>query len=282
MNQSIQNKSYKVVILGAGFAGLGMAAQLKRAGFNDFVVLEKAAEIGGVWRDNIYPGAACDTQSHLYCYNFFPHYRVSRLYADQPEFIRYMNELITEYDLADHIILNAKITNAEWNSNQLHWDFTINYNTNITGQYFIPAWGQLNTPNTPKMDGFDQFKGQSFHSAQWDNSVDLKDKNVISIGAAASAIQYIPKIAPITKSLTIFQRSANWIQPRIQVVFSEAELDEFENNPSIFQKSRTTLFEMRETGFSVLAQGSDAQKQGTRDALNYLESIITDPELRKN
>lgn len=281
MNQLINQSFYKIVILGAGFAGLGMAAQLKKAGINDFIVLEKKSAIGGVWRDNIYPGAACDTQSHLYCYEFFPHLRVSRLYADQPEFIHYMNELIHEFDLTQHIVLNAEISSANWDEIQLKWDFKINNTIDISAKYFIPAWGQLNTPNIPDFKGFEKFKGQSFHSAQWDKQVSLNGKNVASIGAAASAVQYIPKIAPNVKNLTIFQRSANWVLPRQQVVFTEEELDNFEKKPSDFMRSRDALFEIREQGFSVLAQGSEAQEKGALEAKKYLEDTIPDPVLRQ-
>ncbi|UNM96911.1 NAD(P)/FAD-dependent oxidoreductase [Ignatzschineria rhizosphaerae] len=281
MNQLVNHSQHKIVILGAGFGGLGMAAQLKKAGFNDFIIIEKGADIGGVWRDNIYPGAACDTQSHLYCYQFFPHLRVSRLYADQPEFINYMNALIEEYQLRDHIILNAEITKATWDQEQHVWQFIINETKEITSQYFIPAWGQLNTPSIPDFKGLNTFKGQYFHSARWDYAVDLKDKKVASIGAAASAVQYIPEIAPVTKDLTIFQRSANWILPRQQVVFTEEELNQFEENPETFMQSRKELFDMRESGFSVLTQGSDAQKLGMQEAKNYLNETIKDPILRE-
>lgn len=281
MNQLINQSFYKIVILGAGFAGLGMAAQLKKAGINDFIILEKKSAIGGVWRDNIYPGAACDTQSHLYCYEFFPHLRVSRLYADQPEFIQYMNELIQEFNLEQHIIFNAEISSANWNENESKWGFTVNNTTNISSKYFIPAWGQLNTPNIPTFKGFEKFKGKSFHSAQWNNQISLNEKNIASIGAAASAVQYIPKVAPSAKKLTIFQRSANWILPRQQVIFTEEELDNFEKNPDDFMKSRGTLFDIREEGFSVLTQGSDEQKKGALEAKQYLEDTISDPILRQ-
>lgn len=281
MTQLTNHSHHKIIILGAGFGGLGMAAQLKKSGFNDFIILEKASEIGGVWRDNIYPGAACDTQSHLYCYQFFPHLRVSKLYAEQPEFINYMNALIDEYQLRDHIILNAEITKAVWNQEKKSWQFNINETEEITSQYFIPAWGQLNTPSIPNFKGLENFKGEFFHSARWDHSLDLKNKKVASIGAAASAVQYIPEIAPKVEKLTVFQRSANWILPRQQVVFTEDELNQFEKNPETFMQSREELFNMRELGFSALTQGSKAQKQGMQEAKNYLKTAIKDPILRE-
>lgn len=281
MTQLTIHSHHKIVILGAGFGGLGMAAQLKKSGINDFIILEKGADIGGVWRDNIYPGAACDTQSHLYCYEFFPHLRVSRLYANQPEFIDYMNALIDEYQLRDHIILNAEITKATWNQEKKSWQFSINEKEEITSQYFIPAWGQLNTPSIPDFRGLENFKGKFFHSARWDYSIDLNNKKVASIGSAASAVQYIPEIAPKVETLTVFQRSANWILPRQQVIFTKEELNQFENNPETFMQSREELFNMREVGFSVLTQGSDAQKQGMQEAKNYLNTTIKDPVLRE-
>lgn len=286
MTRLKNHSNHKIVILGAGFSGLGMAAQLKSAGFNDFIILEKAAAIGGVWRDNTYPGAACDTQSHLYCYSYFPHLRVSRLYADQPEFIRYMNELIDAYHLREHIALEAEITRAQWDNAEHCWNFTVNdlsQNETITlqGQYFIPAWGQLNTPNIPNFPGLDDYQGEYFHSANWNHNCTLKEKRVASVGAAASAVQYIPEVAKDAGHLTIFQRSANWILPREQVYFSEEELDQFEENPELYMESRQALFTMREEGYDVLTQGSEAQKAGAKMALDYLNSTISDPELRK-
>lgn len=285
MEEHMQNFTdhsfHKIVILGAGFGGLGMGAQLKMAGIDDFIIIEKAADIGGVWRDNIYPGAACDVQAHLYCYSFFLHLRVSSLFAEQPEFMRYMRELIDEFDLQKHIVLDTEITAAIWNNQQKLWDFQLNDEQSISGQYFIPAWGQLNVPNLPKIRGLDHFTGSHFHSARWDYNIDLTGKNVASIGAAASAVQYVPKIAKEVKKLTIFQRSANWVIPRENAIFSEKEIENFVQNPQQFKESRQAIFENRELRFNALIQGADAQKENMKVSRDYLDATIQDRELHQ-
>lgn len=281
MNKLINNSLHKIVILGAGFGGLGMGAQLKMAGIDNFIIVEKAADIGGVWRDNIYPGAACDVPAHLYCYSFFLHLRASSLFAEQPEFMRYMRELIEEYDLEKHIVLNTEITEAVWDNADKLWNFQLNDEIDIRGKYFIPAWGQLNVPNLPNIKGLEIFKGAYFHSARWDYDIELKGQNVASIGAAASAVQYVPKIAEEVKKLTIFQRSANWVIPRENAKFTEEEIEQFVKNPQLFEESRTAIFEDRESRFSALTQGSDAQKENMKISRDYLNETIEDPKLRQ-
>lgn len=278
----LKNKSHhKIVILGAGFGGLGMAAQLKMAGINDFIVLEKGSDIGGVWRDNTYPGAACDVESHLYCYSFFLHLRVTNSYAGQAEFMRYMNELVDEFDLREHIVLNAEIAKANWDDKEKQWDFTLQNDTTFSGNYFIPAWGQLNIPNFPHIEGVELFKGTYFHSARWDHSVDLTNKKVGSIGAAASAVQYIPEIAPKVEHLTVFQRSANWVIPREKTAFSKVDIAEFINDPELFKASRQALYDIKEQNFFSLKQGSKAQEKAIQLAKDYLNTAVTDPKLRE-
>ena len=276
MNQQVLD----VAILGSGYGGLGMAAVLKQNGIENFKIFEKADTLGGVWRDNIYPGAACDTQSHIYCFSYFPHLRVSRMYAGQEELLGYLNDLAQHFDLNSHLNYNAEITQAVWNPKQQLWDLDVRNLGQIKAKVFIPAWGQLNTPVIPKFKGAERFLGQSFHSARWQYEVNLQDKKVVSIGNAASAVQYIPEVAKMAKQLTIFQRSANWIMPRDQYVFSEVELDHFEHNPATFFASRAQIHQMREEGFKRTQHGSDLQQEGERLALQHLHDKIQDPVLR--
>ena len=270
-----------VAILGSGYGGLGMATQLKRHGIENFKIFEKASELGGVWRDNIYPGAACDTQSHIYCFSYFPHLRVSRMYAGQDELLGYLQCLAQHFDVNSHIQYNAEIIKATWNDTEQLWNLDIKNSAPVKAKVFVPAWGQLNKHVIPTFKGLESFKGAVFHSANWDYSVDLTDKKVISIGNAASAVQYIPEIAKVASQLTVFQRSANWIMPRDQQIFSEAELDEFEANPDKFFESRNYIHQMREDGFARTQQGSDSQKEGMRIALDFLHKNISDKTLQQ-
>lgn len=278
---SLQTTHHDVVILGAGFGGLGMGAQLIRAGIDDFVIFEKAPGPGGVWRDNGYPGAACDTEAHLYCYSFFPHLRVSRMYADRDELLGYMERLAAEYALDEHLMFNAEVTSAQWDAGAGLWRLRVAGSGEHTARVFIPAWGQLNTPLIPDFPGLDEFHGDAFHSARWDESIALAGKKVISIGAAASAVQYVPEVAKVARELTVFQRSANWIMPRNQVIFSEEQLDGFEQNPETFADSRRHLHAFRESGFERTRHATDAQRGGVEQALAHLEAQVPDPELRR-
>lgn len=273
-------QTYDIVILGAGFGGLGMGAQLKMHGIDNFIILERGDRIGGVWRDNAYPGAACDTESHLYCYSFHPHLRVSKMYADRDELLRYMDSMATRYELMSHISLNSELTRAQWDEDTHQWGFELADGRSLKGRFFVPAWGQLNKPAIPGFKGLDSFAGEYFHSAQWPADADLSGKKVASIGAAASAVQYVPEVAKIASQLTVFQRSANWIMPRNQIVFVREELDAFERTPELFAQSREKLHAFREDGFARTRHGTDAQKEGIKMATGHLAAQVPDVELR--
>ncbi|WOE40967.1 flavin-containing monooxygenase [Acinetobacter chinensis] len=277
----MNNKILDVAILGSGFGGLGMATRLKDKGIENFQIFEKSAELGGVWRDNIYPGAACDTEAHLYCFSYFPNLRVSRMYAGQQELLDYLNRFADHFHLREKIQFSSEIIHAAWNNAEQLWDLQIKDKGLIKAKVFVPAWGQLNKAVIPQFKGLENFKGQYFHSAEWDTAVDLKGKKVVSIGSAASAVQYIPEVAVEADHLTVFQRSANWIMPRNQVVFTEAQLDEFEQQPEKFFDSRNYLHNFRENGFDRTQQGTDAQKEGIRVALEHLHKHVQDEELRQ-
>ncbi|GLK91131.1 flavin-containing monooxygenase [Pseudomonas turukhanskensis] len=272
--------SYDIVILGAGFGGLGMAAQLKMQGIDNFIILERGNRIGGVWRDNAYPGAACDTESHLYCYSFYPHLRVSKMYADRDELLRYMDTLAEHYALMPHIKLGSELTQARWDETAQHWAFELADGARLQGRFFVPAWGQLNKPAIPAFKGLDNFAGQYFHSAQWPADAQLAGKKVASIGAAASAVQYVPEVAKEAAHLTVFQRSANWIMPRNQMVFSQQQLDAYSAQPELFHESRRDLHAFRENGFARTRHGTDAQQEGIKLASAHLAGQVPDLTLR--
>ncbi|MDE1165350.1 MAG: NAD(P)/FAD-dependent oxidoreductase [Pseudomonas sp.] len=272
--------TYDIVILGAGFGGLGMAAQLKMQGIDNFIVLERGNRIGGVWRDNAYPGAACDTESHLYCYSFFPHLRVSKMYADRQELLRYMDTLAAHYDVLPHVKLDSELSEARWDESAQRWVFLLADGSHLQGRFFVPAWGQLNKPAIPAFKGLGNFAGQYFHSAQWPADAHLAGKKVASIGAAASAVQYVPEVAKEAKHLTVFQRSANWIMPRNQIVFTPAQLDAYSAKPELFHESRRELHAFRENGFARTRHGTEAQQEGIKMASGHLAAQVPDAELR--
>ncbi|GAA1795741.1 NAD(P)/FAD-dependent oxidoreductase [Leucobacter iarius] len=268
------------VIIGAGYGGLGAAAQLTRAGFRDFAILERADRIGGVWRDNTYPGAACDTQSVIYCYTYFPHLEATRMYSEQPELLGYLEALATEFELVDRIRFDSEAIRAEWNDDAALWEVATKSGERFRSRILVPAWGQLGTPHIPEFPGLDRFEGRAFHSAEWDHRIDLSGLSVASIGNAASAVQYVPEVAKEAGYLGVFQRSANYLFPRGQEVFSAERRAEFREHPETFEAMRREIHEMREAGFERVRHATAAQSAGVADAMAHLERQIVDPELR--
>lgn len=270
---------YDAVIIGAGFSGLGQGASFRRAGIENFVILESQDRLGGVWRDNTYPGAACDTQSVIYCFSYFLHLDVSRMYADHSELLGYLEALADEFELNSHIRFNHEVIAATWQDD--HWLVTCANGQQFRGRALIPGWGQLGVPMIPDIDGLDNFAGEAFHSARWRHDIDLTGKKVASIGAAASAIQYVPEIASDVEHLTVFQRSANYILPRNQQVFTEEELAAFSTKPEIYRQLRQRIHDEREAGFERTRLDTNAAAEGVAQARDHLYSQIQDPVLRE-
>lgn len=271
-------KIYDCIILGTGYGGLGMGAQLVRDEQKDFLILEAADEVGGVWRDNTYPGAACDTQALIYCYSYFLNLGVSRMFAGQDEMQGYLKALAKEFNLYDHIKFNHRITNAEWKEDLKAWEIEANGET-YYGRVFVGAWGQLSKPKVPIFPNREAFQGVQFHSAEWNHDVDLAGKKVAVIGNAASAVQLVPEVAKVAEKLSVFQRSANYILPRNQVIFTDEELKEFQENPDSYRAIRQEIHEVREEGFDRTRKGTDSAAEGVEQAMEHLRSQVNDPEL---
>ncbi|KAF6256910.1 monooxygenase protein [Scenedesmus sp. NREL 46B-D3] len=202
-----------VAIVGAGFSGICMGIQLKKAGFEDFTIFEAADAVGGTWRDNTYPGCACDIPSVLYCYSFEPH-PFSRHYSGQPEILSYQRHCVDKYGLAPHIRLSTRVTAAAFDPGSGTWRLTTSSGGAAAARVLVLAQGGLVVPAAPALPGMGSFPGAAFHSARWDHSVDLRGKRVAIVGTGASAIQIIPSIQPLVQRLTVFQRTPPWVLPR--------------------------------------------------------------------
>ena len=187
-----------------------MAHKLKQAGLDDLLILEKADEVGGTWRDNTYLGAECDIPSALYSYSFAQNPTWEYKWAKQPQILNYLKQFATDYDLRRHIRFGTKVLGASYSETDKTWTVQTNQG-DLTCRFLVSAVGQLHHPKWPNISGRDGFKGHSFHSAQWDHSVDLSGKNVAVIGVGASAIQLIPEVAKLAGRLSVYQRSANWV-----------------------------------------------------------------------
>ncbi|MBF6356077.1 NAD(P)/FAD-dependent oxidoreductase [Nocardia higoensis] len=240
-----------VLIIGAGFAGLGLALELRRTGFDDFVILERAADLGGVWRENTYPGAACDVPSPLYSYSFEPRSDWPRRFSEQRDIHEYMHAVARKYDLARFIRFGTEVTDAEFDEATGGWTVTTADGQRLGTTILVPAVGQLSRPALPNIPGIDTFAGASFHSAEWDHDIDLTGKRVACIGTGASAVQYIPRIQPQVLELTLFQRSAAWVLPKPDVEYRPVHHALFRSVPPVRLAERFLIW----ATFEILALG---------------------------
>jgi cation diffusion facilitator CzcD-associated flavoprotein CzcO len=210
----------RIAIIGAGHSGICMGMQLKRAGIEDFVILEKGATLGGTWRDNTYPGASCDAPSFLYSFSFAQKTDWSRRFAWQSELLAYSVECAVQSGLLPHCRFNAEVSAARFDDARNVWRIELAGGELVEAQFLVTGVGQLHRPALPDIPGRERFAGVQFHSARWDHGVDLAGKRIVVIGNAASAVQFVPQIAPLASQLTIFQRSANWLMPRDDHLYS--------------------------------------------------------------
>nr|WP_296773651.1 NAD(P)/FAD-dependent oxidoreductase [Rhodococcus sp. (in: high G+C Gram-positive bacteria)] len=224
------DESVKVVVVGAGLSGVAAAAKLRAAGITDFVVLEKASRVGGVWRENTYPGCGVDIPSPVYSFSFNPNPSWRSNFAKQPELLRYIEDTVDSLDLAPWIRLDTEVIEARWSSGFRKWIVETTAGR-FTAQYVIFAAGPITDPKTPAIPGIENFEGEMFHSARWNHDVDLTGKRVAVVGTGASAVQFIPEIQPIAGSLFVFQRTPSWVVPRLDFAFPGAAHSLFRRAP---------------------------------------------------
>src|SRR5690554_783641 len=231
-----------VIIVGAGFGGLCMAIKLRNAGIENFLILEKGAEVGGTWRDNNYPGCACDVQSHMYSYSFAPKSDWSKRYAPWDEIQQYILDTTEQYGLRPFIRFGQEVNAAHFDKDRGEWTIGTGNGESYRCKHFVLASGPLHVPAIPKIRGLDKFKGKLFHSARWDHDYDLTGKNVVSIGTGGSAIQYVPEIAPKVGQLYVFQRTPAWVIPRDERRYLGIEKKLFEQLPLLRKLHRARLY----------------------------------------
>ena len=224
----------RVVIIGAGFGGLAAAVALRRKGIDDLLIVERADGVGGTWRQNIYPGAACDIQSHLYSFSFAPNRAWTRTYAYQPEILAYLESVADEFDLRRHLMLGTTVHTARWNTDDGHWEIELSTdgaNRMLVADVVVSAVGLFGAVRYPDIDGLGDFAGEVMHTARWDPSIDLTGKRVAVIGTGASGVQVVPEIADTAGELTVFQRTPPWMVPKEDRAFSAEELARFRRQP---------------------------------------------------
>lgn len=263
-----------MAVIGAGLSGLGMAAQLKEAGVTDLVLFEKGEGPGGTWRDNSYPGAACDVPSHLYSFSFAHKPDWTRKFAEQPEILDYVEDLTDRYGLRPHIRFGTEVAGADYDEQRAEWTLRLGDGSTHVADVLVGATGQLSLPVIPDLPGLESFAGTSFHSARWDHEHDLTGEAVAVIGNGASAVQFVPPVAEQTGHLTLFQRSANFVGPKSDRPFSDGERRRFERFPSLSRLYRWSIYWRFEARFLWFRKDSTLGKRigamfdkGLRDAV---------------
>lgn len=271
---------YQIGIIGAGFAGLVAALRLKKRQRESFVIFERAAEVGGTWRDNVYPGCACDVASPLYSFADEPNPDWANLFATQPDILAYMKQVVDRNKLTSHIRFNTDVVQAEFLTEQGCWQVTDARGNTTIVRVLLSALGPLNRPNIPNFKGLSSFQGKVMHTAEWDATYDLTNKTVAVIGTGASAVQLIPTIAPQTKHLTVFQRTPAWISHRRDRTFSQTAQQRFRRFPSLMKLLRESVFWLSELVGHGFTGAGWLNKIMTRLSLNKLANEVCDPEIR--
>ena len=293
----------RVAVIGAGFGGLGVGVRLRQAGMTDFVILERAASVGGTWRDNTYPGCACDIPSHLYSFSFAPNPDWAHSFSRQPEIWRYLEDVTDRYGLRGHLRLGAEVAQARWDAalaalaaaGRPHRPGSrhplgprpgpdpdtgpADY-SDLTADVLISAAGPLSEPRLPDIPGLAAFPGQVFHSARWDHGARLDGRRVAVVGTGASAIQIVPEIQPQVARLVLFQRTPAWVLPRRDRVITRPEKWVYRRVPPAQQLARLGNYLAREPAFGAFVAKPGVLKAAQRIAERHLARSVTDPALR--
>ncbi|MEU8588358.1 NAD(P)/FAD-dependent oxidoreductase [Streptomyces sp. NPDC048664] len=269
----------RVAVIGSGFGGLGAAVRLRREGITDFVVLERAAGVGGTWRDNSYPGCACDVPSHLYSFSFAPNPDWPRTFSGQEHIRAYLEHVADVFGLRPHLRFDSEVKLMTWDATELHWAIETSSGP-LTADVVVSATGPLSDPKVPDIPGLDGFPGQIFHSARWDHDYDLRGKRVAVVGTGASAIQIVPEIQPLVGRLTLFQRTPPWVMPRVDRAISGVERRLHRALPFTTQLRRGLLWGIRELQVQAFTKRPDELGLVERLARRNLARAIKDPALR--
>ena len=278
-HRPLTRRHVRVAIVGTGFSGLGMAIRLKEEGEEDFVLLERARDIGGTWRDNTYPGCRCDVPSHLYSFSFAPNPNWSSTFSPQEEILDYLKDCAERFGVLPHIRFDTELESASWDDDRQLWEIETSQGP-MTADILIAAQGPLSEPSLPEVPGIDSFEGRAFHSAQWDHDHDLTGERVAVVGTGASAIQFVPEIQPTVEKLHVFQRTAPWVIPHRNRSLKGWERALYRVFPPAQLAMRAGIYWAREL-FVLLFRHPPANRLLEQLPLSHMRSQIKDPELRR-
>nr|WP_246098121.1 NAD(P)/FAD-dependent oxidoreductase [Rhodococcus spelaei] len=270
-----------VLVIGSGFSGLGMAIQLRKAGRSDFVVLEKADDVGGTWRENTYPGCACDVPSHMYSFSFEPNPGWSKLWSGQAEILDYLRGLADKYDLRRNIHFGRRTTGGYWDGVENRWHVRTDDGSEYVAQYLVSGIGALHVPSVPDLPGIENFGGVAFHSARWNHDYDLAGKKVAVIGTGASAIQFVPEIVDRVGQLQLYQRTPAWVVPRKNFSLPPRAQRVFRRVPLVRRAFRNVIYWISE-GLAIGLNGhANLMAPLEKVAKKNIARAIEDPELQR-
>lgn len=272
--------SPRILIIGAGFGGLGTAIELVQHGFDDVTLLEKADDIGGVWRDNTYPNAACDVPSNLYSWSFATNPGWGHRYSRQAEILDYMRDVAARLGVLDRVRTGVEVTGAAYDDATATWRVETATGETLTADFLVAAVGQLSRPVVPDLPGRESFTGPAFHSARWDHDVDLAGKRVAVIGTGASAIQFVPAIQPVAGHVTVFQRSAPYVVPKPDIAYSGARRRLYATVPATQAFGRNLTWVLSEQLNKSLTGTAPMKKLMELGWHALLRAQVRDPELR--
>lgn len=270
----------RVLIIGAGFGGLGAAIRLRQEGVTDFIVIERGQDVGGTWRDNSYPGAACDVPSHLYSFSFAPNPEWSRTFSFQPEIQAYLRQCSAHFGVTPHLRLGEEVQHARWDEAAQRWQMRTSAG-HYSAEILIGAMGALSTPSVPELPGLEDFEGTVFHSAAWDHDHHLAQDRVAVIGTGASAIQFVPHLQREAAHVDVYQRTPPWIIPRSDRPITPLERALFRRFPAIQRLLRTLVYLAREAYVVGFAGPRWVMRLPTAVARWHLRRQVSDPALRK-
>ena len=268
-----------IAIVGSGFSGLAMAVRLKRAGHDDFVLLERGHDVGGTWRDNSYPGCACDVPSHLYSFSFAPNPEWSSTFSPQPEIQAYLKKVAGEEGVLPHVRFGQEVEDASWDDDAQRWRLRTS-GGELTARVLLSAAGALSGPSIPDIPGLHDFEGAMFHSASWDHDHDLSDERVAVIGTGASAIQFVPQIQPDVAELHLFQRTPPWITPRRARPLTRIERAVYRRFPAAQRAMRGGIYWAREL-YAIPMLHAGLSRVIEMVGRSHLRRQVPDAELRE-
>lgn len=277
-NNSGKPDHHVLAVIGSGFAGIGAAIRLAHHHQGSVVIFERADTLGGVWRDNTYPGAACDVQSLLYSFSFAPTTEWRHTFARQSEIRSYLERVTRDHGLLPRLRTRCPVHSARWDQSNARWVLETARGTS-TADHVVLATGALADPAIPQIADLDLFDGPAFHSARWDHSIDFADKRVAVVGTGASAIQFVPQIQPVVRTLTLFQRTAPWVMPRNDSPISRRSRTAMRVIPGLQRARRAAIYAKREAKLAAFRRPA-LMAIGEKEGRAHLAHAVSDPVLR--